>query len=135
MNIGHLSIEGHGLLPLVDTTVYKNASTVCKHYNRERPHADYSCLICIGVIVTHAGVYTFGGSTSRLVSRARLLCNCRAEEQSGHMSQRFLWHGECNDYAITGFVAHVLQGFVGCLEHACQFASVRRALGLRSTSW
>ena len=33
----------------------------------------------------------------------------------------------------------VLQGFVGCVElcveHACQFVSVRRALGLRSTSW
>ena len=41
----------------------------------------------------------------------------------------------------------VLQGFVGCMElcvelcvelcmeHACQFASVRRASGLRSTSW
>ena len=52
-----------------------------------------------------------------LVLCARLLHNCRVKEQSGRMSQvSVAWCGQqlCNNGVIT----HVLQDFVGCVEHA-----------------
>ena len=68
--------------------------------------------------------------TALVDSRTRLLCNCRVEEQSGHINQVSV--AQCvQQFRNTGFVARVLQGFVGCvaqcIKHACQFTSVRRA--------
>ena len=55
------------------------------------------------------------------------------QPQSGHISQvsdgvqrlrNNMFHRTC-----------AAKGIVGCVEHACQFATVRTAMGLRPTSW
>ena len=76
-------------------------------------HADqHTCTVHGLTVVSHGRPYLTAERRNSLVTWAR-----------------FPWHGVWNDYAITGFVACVLQGFVGCVElcveHACRFVSVK----------